>query len=148
TAIREGFDGMNALLAAALLTGFYPLARALAANRSTTLRPTLAWAAATQAALAAAALDPASRTLSYLALCLGGCAGVAVLGARRPGVGAWNFVLGGLLAVLLLPVATGLGTPRLEPAHLIFLGATLTVGLLNYLPTRIGVAAVLAGTGA
>jgi hypothetical protein len=40
--------------------------------------------------------------LRYLALCLTGCVGVAVLGARRPGVGAWDFVLLGLLAVLLL----------------------------------------------
>ena len=136
---------MNTLSLLALLSGFYPLARAVLANRTTTLRPALAWAAAAQAAWVATAVDPESLALPYLALCLSGCAGVAVLGARRPGAGAWNFVVGGLLAVLLLPVASGLGTPRLEPAHLIFSGATLTVVLLNYLPTRPGVAAPLAG---
>ena len=71
----------------------------------------------------------------YLALCLTGCAGVAVLGARRPTVVAWHFVVVGLLAVLLLPVAEGFGTPRLNAVYLIFLGATLAVAFLNYLPT-------------
>src|ERR1700722_6906550 len=122
---------MNALPALVMLTGFYPLARAALANRTTTLRPALAWTAAALAAWTAVTFDPDSLALPYLALCLSGCAGVAVLGARRPGAGAWNFVVGGLLAVFLLPVASGLGTPRLEPAHLIFAGATLTVVLLN-----------------
>jgi hypothetical protein len=134
---------MNALSALALLSGLYPLGRAVLANRTTTLRPALAWAAAALAAWVATPLDPASLAVPYLALCLSGCAGVAVLGARRPGVGAWNFVVGGLLAVQMLPVASGLGTPRLEPAHLIFLGATLVVVSLNYLPTRTGVAVPL-----
>jgi hypothetical protein len=49
------------------------------------------------------------------------------------------------LVVLLLPVATGLGAPRLEPAHVIFLSATLAVSWLNYVPTRAGIAASLAG---
>jgi hypothetical protein len=136
---------MNVLPALAMFTGFYPLARAVAANRTSTLRHALAWAAAALAAWVAVPLDADSLAVPYLALCLSGCAGVAVLGARRPGVGAWNFVVGGLLAVLLLPVAAGLGTPRLELAHLLFQGATLTVVLLNYLPTRAGVAVPLAG---
>jgi hypothetical protein len=85
----------------------------------------------------------------YLALCLTGCAGVAVLGARRPGVGAWNFVLLGLLAVMLLPVAQGLllGGKPLDTLRLLFLGATLLVGLLNYLPTRLALAALLLTAG-
>ncbi len=136
-------SGTNAVLALATLTGLYPLARAWKANRGTTLRAALAWASAAWPVWAWAAADPASPLAAYLALCLSGCAGVAVLGARRPGVGAWNFVVGGLLAVLLLPVASGFGTPRLEPAHLVFLGATLAVPLLNYLPTRTGVAVPL-----
>jgi hypothetical protein len=138
---------MNALLALVLLMGLYPLSRARAANHATTLTSTLLWAAAAQLGLALAATDPNSLTLAYLALCLSGCVGVAVLGARRPGVGAWNLVVGGLLAVFLLPIATGLGTPRLEMAHLLFLGATLAVGLLNYLPTRLGAAALLLTPG-
>jgi len=42
-------------------------------------------------------------------------------------------------------VASGFGTPRLEPAHLIFLSVTLVVVLLNHLPTRAGVAVPLTG---
>jgi hypothetical protein len=136
-----------------LLSAAYPLARAWRANRRTTLRHALGWAAAAwaawAAALAAAAASPgAPPAVPYLALCLTGCAGVAVLGARRPGEAAWDFVVAGLLAVLSLPVARGLGNPRPEPAHLGFLGAALAVPLLNYLPTRLGAAALLAGAAA
>ncbi|MBY0231561.1 MAG: hypothetical protein K2W96_19925, partial [Gemmataceae bacterium] len=76
--------------------------------------------------------------------CLTACAGVAVLGARRPGAGAWNFVVGGLLVVLLRPLLEGLGELRLETAHRIFLGVAAGVGALNYLPTRQAPAALLA----
>ena len=41
---------------------------------------------------------------------------MAVWGRDGPGVGAWNFVVAGLLAVLLLPVLNGLGELRLETA--------------------------------
>ena len=61
----------------------------------------------------------------YTALCLTGCAGVAVLGARRPGVAAWHFVPLGLLAVLLMPLAEGWGHLQLSPVRAGFLGATL-----------------------
>ncbi len=141
----RGLRRMAASLALTMLTALFPLARAWAGNRATTLRPALAWAAAAAVAWAAADLYPDSEALAYLALCSSGCAGIAVLGARRPGVGAWNFVVGGLLAVLLLPVASGPGTRRLETAHVLFLGATLAVTLLNHLPTRLGVAVPLAG---
>jgi hypothetical protein len=68
-----------------------------------------------------------------------------VLGARRPGAGAWNFVILGLLAVLLLPVAEGFGTLRLNWVYLTFLGATLLVGLVNYLPTARALASLSLG---
>jgi hypothetical protein len=64
----------------------------------------------------------------YLALCLTGSAMVAVLGARRPGAAAWNFVILGLLAVLLLPVAANSiagGQLRLEGFRAAFVGAVL-----------------------
>jgi hypothetical protein len=70
-----------------------------------------------------------------------------VLGARRPGVGAWNFVLLGLLAVLLLPLAEGLGGLHLSWPRVLFLAGTLAVGVLNYLPTRLGPAALLLALG-
>jgi hypothetical protein len=109
---------------------------------------------ATAAWLAWAALivldhtSPATlATTRYLALCLTGCAGIAVLGARAPITGPWNFVLLGLLAVLLLPWVENvlLGRPLLDPLRLAFVIATLAVGVLNYLPTRLaGTVLVLA----
>jgi hypothetical protein len=85
-----------------------------------------------------------------LALGLTGCAGVAVLGARRPGVGAWNFVLLGLLAVFLLPVAEALFGGQglwVDMPHALFLAGILGLGLLNYLPTRLAPAAGLLALG-
>ena len=83
----------------------------------------------------------------YAALCLTGCAGVAVLGARRPGAGPWNFVALGLLVVLLLPLAEGFGRLSLSLPRLLFLAATLAVSFLNYFPTRLAPAALLAAAG-
>jgi hypothetical protein len=132
-----------------LLTAAYPLQRAWWDNRHTTLLQAVTWAVAAwvtwTGALLAAWLWPEREpwTLRYLALSLTGCAAIAVLGARRPIVTAWNFVVVGLLAVLLLPLAEGLGTPRLSVPNALFLGGTLAVGVLNYLPTRFGPVALL-----
>jgi hypothetical protein len=76
---------------------------------------------------------------------LTGCAGVAVLGARRPGVNAWNAVVVALLAVDLLPLAEALlrsGAVQIDLVRLSCLAGTLAVGVLNYLPTRFAPAAV------
>src|SRR5205823_3045479 len=83
----------------------------------------------------------------YLALCLTGAAGVAVLGARRPHAGAWNLVVLGLLAIMLLPLGEHLvvGTPPLDGLRAFFLAATLTVGILNYVPTAVAIPALLLG---
>jgi hypothetical protein len=136
-----------------LCSGGYPLGRAWLANRQTTLFQAIHWAgvawAAWLVALALPILHPGADTLTarYVALGLTGAAGVAVLGARRPGVAAWNFVVVGLVAVLIMPVAQGLGRPRLETLNLLFLGATVAVGVLNYLPTRMGGAAFVLACG-
>lgn len=149
----KGGEGMALACWLVLLTGAYPLWRAWRACAASTLRPALVWAVAAwlawAAALTAAALAPARDplTLRYLALGLTACALVAVLGARRPIVRAWNFVLLGLLAVLLLPLAEGLGTLRLNWPSWLFLAGTLAVGLLNYLPTRLGPAVLVLGGG-
>src|SRR5438552_12944159 len=125
-----------------LLTACYPLARAWRANQGTTLRHALVWAYAGWVAWGAGFLlselrpGGAVTPIRYVALCLTGCAAVAVLGARRPGVTAWNFVVLAQLAVLLLPLAEGLGNLHLDSLWLIFLGGTLAIGILNYLPTR------------
>src|SRR6516225_5987748 len=96
------------------VTGAYPLVSGWRCLRQTSLSHAYAWTCvawlvwAAVLALAPNAVSPVVSAGRYLGLCLIGCAGVAVLGARRPGVGAWNFVLLGLLAVMLLPLAQGL----------------------------------------
>jgi hypothetical protein len=138
------------------LLGGVPLLRAWQANRHTTLMQALGWATATWIAwgttLAAdsIATPPTADTMRYFALCLTACAGVAVLGARRPGVGAWNFVVFGLLAVMLLPLAEGTltgGSLHLAWPRLLFLAGTLALMALNYLPTRLGPAALCLAFG-
>ncbi len=124
----------------------WPIWIAWRASAHTTLRSTVGWVGAAWAAwlLAAATRDDVA---AYLALSLSGCAGVAVLGARRPGVGTWNFVVIGLLAVLGMPVARVRGTLHLETAQVMFLGAVLAVPVLNYLPTRLAPGVLLSGLG-
>jgi hypothetical protein len=138
------------------LTGAYPVWRAWLANRRTSLLQAVNWAAAAWIAwggmiVVAVGAEGTNDTwmASYLALCLTGCADVAVLGARRPGVGAWNLVLFGLLAVMLLPLAEGLlaQAASLDTLRIIFLAGTLAIGVLNYLPTRLAPAAILLGLG-
>jgi hypothetical protein len=133
-------DGLGCLL---LLGGFYPLWRGWQAVRGTPLPWAVAWAVLAWGGWLTAAgvgwlRGSAADSCGYVALCLTACAGVAVLGARRPGAGAWNFVVLGLLAALLRPFAEGFGELRLEPAHLVFLSFVLAVGTVNYLPTRNG----------
>lgn len=137
---------LNGLL---FLTSAYPMWRAWRANQQTSLLQSVNWAVAawTVWGIHLVIDGPLTR---YLALCVTGCAGVAVLGARRPGVTAWNFVVLGLLAVHLLPVAEGsvTGTSlHLDGFRLVFLSATLAVGALNYLPTRFGWTSLLAACG-
>ncbi|MGH7225566.1 MAG: hypothetical protein ACRELF_20300, partial [Gemmataceae bacterium] len=136
-----------------LITGVHPLVKALRANRGTTLRQPLLWSLLAWSAWIGVAWSRVSRPgveermAAYAALCLSGCAGIAVLGARRPGVSAWNFVVVGLLAVLFLPILNGMGEPRLEAAQEWFLAVTLMVPLLNYLPTRLASGALLTAAG-
>ena len=137
---------MNLAAALILLTGAYPLGRAWWANRQTSLVHALIWAALAWLVWEAAILS-GEAAVRYGALCLTGCAGVAVLGARRPGVVAWNFVVFGLLVVLLLPLAEGFGRLQMSLPRLIFLTGTLGVSFLNYLPTRLFPAALLLAAG-
>jgi len=134
------------------LTGAYPLWRAWQANRQTSLSASVYWAVISWAVwgLALVVMErwptPATIAGHYLALSIAGCAGVAVLGARRPIVGPWNFVVLALLSVDLLPFAEGIvtGVPlQLDGLRITCVSATLAVGVLNYLPTRFAPAALL-----
>lgn len=107
-------------------------------HRNSSLRYALAWAFAAHCSWCVVHWQDRPGFLSYLSLSLTACAGIAVLGARRPHEGAWNFVVLGLLAVFLLPWAENalLGTDSMGPTRWIFLGALLVIGVANYLPTR------------
>ena len=148
-------------MAAALLTwsALVPWWWAWSSNRHTTLRPALLWALAAWASWALTAglrwLAPGWEGFleTYLSLSLTCCAGVAVLGARRPGGNAWHFVVAGLLAVLLLPVLIDRlrqhrpGPLQLHEAQWFFIGTLLLVTVGNYLPTRLGLGAGVCGFG-
>ncbi|HLJ96181.1 MAG TPA: hypothetical protein VKU02_23595 [Gemmataceae bacterium] len=133
------------------LTNVYPLWRAWQANRQTSLLHTIYWVLASWVAWGAAVGSAASwpslaATAScYTALSLTGCGAVAVLGARRPGVNAWNMVVGALLAVDLLALAeswlTG-GTFRFNPFQWVCVAGPVAVGVLNYVPTPLAPAAL------
>lgn len=138
------------------LSGAWPLLRAWQQVRTTSLAHALVWATGTWGMwvvlsgltmTGATGVLPAGR---YVGLCLVACAGVAVLGARRPGVAAWNFVVLGLLAVLLLSWLEGFVTGAAVEwggVRAVFLAGTLGLVALNYLPTRLGVAAVCLAAG-
>jgi hypothetical protein len=147
--VVEAMRGVWSLL---LLAGVVPLGAAWRANRRTSLGHAVLWAVAAWAIWAATAGGEAlaGRGLPearYAALCLTACAGVAVLGARRPGVGAWNFVVAGLMVVLMRPLWEGLGSFRPGEAHALFLAAVMAVPLLNYLPTRLSPAGLVLACG-
>ena len=132
-----------------VISALIPLVAAGYASRSTSLVHTIGW---TFAAWAAWVLSLATRSSSacFLALGFTGCAGISVLGARRPGAAAWNFVAVGLLAVFLVPMAEAriLDSPvRLGTMRTIFLASLLGVTVMNYLPTRLVSGAVLLGIG-
>lgn len=138
------------------LVGAVPFVQAWRTLRHTSLVHALVWAATAWLAWGTVALldqivsDSMMTAARYTALCLVGCAGVAVLGARRPGVAAWDFVVLGLLAVLVLFLAEGAvvgGELQLGPVRITFLGLTLAIGIANYLPTRMALAAILLGLG-
>jgi hypothetical protein len=66
-------------------------------------------------------------------------------------MGPWNLVVLGLLAVCLLPVGEALMAGRethLEWYRLAFVMGVIGMAVVNYLPTRLGLAAILLGWGA
>lgn len=134
------------IFAALYIAGLAPLLLAWWSQRGASLAHALAWAILAWLAWGATAvLGDSADWAHYGSLCLTGCAGVAVLGARRPHVFAWNFVVLGLLAVMLLPMLETffVGTSARGSLRIFFMGATIAVGILNYLPTRLALAALL-----
>src|SRR5262245_19784624 len=87
----------------AILAGGIPLLWSAWMDRRTALISAYGWAVAAWLAWCGNAAV-ASFEMRYLAVCLTACAGIAVLGARRPGAIVWNAVVLGLFAVLLMPL--------------------------------------------
>jgi uncharacterized membrane protein YoaK (UPF0700 family) len=126
----------------------YPLVTLWRCHRRTSLRHAVIWSTLAWSGWAAALLIEGVgwpvAPWRYLALSLTAAAGVAVLGARQPGMAAWNFVVAGLLAVLSLPLAEqSLQAPnwRLDEPRGLFLVLLLGFAVGNYLPTRWAMAA-------
>jgi hypothetical protein len=146
---------MHALCWILELCAAVPLSLAWRANRHTSLLATihwgfLAWLLWGWALAIADRPAEASAHVRFLAVCATGAVAVAVLGARRPGVTAWNFVVAAFLAVALLPLAQsvlGGGRLHLSAYQLLLPGIAVAVGVVNYLPTPLGPAAVLVGLG-
>ena len=139
------------LLGLLLVTDLLPFWQARQGNARSTLTHAIHWAAIAwlgwlmTVALSIFGNENWERAAGYLSLCLTGGAGVAVLGARRPGAAAWNFVVLGLLAVETLPLLEGLDQLRSSPLRVALLSGTLAVALLNYVPTRLGWTALWGG---
>jgi len=126
--------------------------------RGTTLLAPLLWAIAAGLGLTAgeaffSAADANVSTLfvsilRYATAIATLCPLMAVLGAKRPQNRGWQWVVLSLGLILMLPAAQSmLISPgrhlELFAAWRLFLGAMLGLGLLNYLPTRFWLAAVL-----
>lgn len=135
-----------------LLSALWPWLRSWRWVRRTSLQQAWLWLglggmAALTASLAVLG-DWPLQPVRHAVLVLLAAFPLAVLGARRPGVTAWNFVVVGWLAAACLPhVQQSWQGPdwHLEPAWLLFLAGLLGMGVTNYLPTRFGLAAVLLG---
>jgi hypothetical protein len=135
------------------LAGAFPLDRAWRANRRTSLFSMMNWTIVAWLtwswALALASKPGKDLALArYLALGATGAALIAVLGARWPGARAWNSVVLGYVAVTLLPPAEDFlkGAPlQLDWWEAGVPAMALAIGVLNYLPTLLGPAAVMVG---
>jgi hypothetical protein len=140
---------MHWLFLLLMLAGTYPWLKAWLAVRKSSLVHALAWTMAAWLGWILVFAGPEGESFRCLALCLTACAGVAVLGARRPHVAAWNFVVAGLLAVMALPLLENLvlGSRPIGEVRIIFLAGTLLIVLGNFVPTCFVVAAILAVLG-
>jgi hypothetical protein len=146
----------------ALLTvGSGLLWRGRKAVAGTTLSAAWCWAAAAWVAviaaswigrLAAAQGDEGDwrQSLQMAAALTTVCPAMALLGAKRPQHVAWQWIVLSLWVVLSLPAGEWLlfaAPPNVHTARRWFLLVLLVPGIVNYLPTRHAVAALLFGAG-
>jgi hypothetical protein len=148
--------GVALVLAALLLAA---VARLRPLTRGTTLLAPWWWAVAVAITVNAAVIWNASQPASDLTPWVRYLAGatllappMAVLGAKRPQDGAWQWVVLSLVTLAILPAAhQWLFHPgselRLEPAWQWFVLVIAAVGVGNYLITARALAAALVGVG-
>ena len=136
------FQPPTAWVLGALAAG--QLLAALGRLRGTTLVAPIAWALSAVGMLVVSATygprdTPADHYLGYAAAVFLLAPGLAVLGAKRPQSGAWQFIVATFLGILMLPVLNGLAAGLAAPQpHALFRWLTLAVflvGAFNYLPT-------------
>lgn len=151
------------LVIAGLAAAFAALAAAAGAwlARGSTAVPAAAWGVAAAAVLAlemgwraaGGLVDPAAAAaVRLVAAALSVCPAMALLGAKRPQHGVWQFIVATLAVVLTLPaVAATLVRPGTFPdVHVLgrgFLLVLVAVGWLNFAATRHGAAATLVAAG-
>jgi hypothetical protein len=123
------------------LAAFYWWATGRGRLNDTTLVAPIRWGFIAFLALgySAASRFGGSPYLAYVIAVLMIAPTLALLGAKRPQNGAWQFIVLTLVGVLLLPVMQGLafGDPR-PHVHALFrwlIAAHIVVGVVNYLPT-------------
>lgn len=135
--------------------------RGAVAARGTTALPAAVWAAAAALALAVdgwarasgATAEPSAAAGARLTtVALSVCPAMSLLGAKRPQHGVWQFIVGALAAILVLPALATLATrPGSVPdPHLLgraFVGVLLLVGGANFLGTRAAIPATVATAG-
>ncbi|MGI9178635.1 MAG: hypothetical protein ACR2IT_12365, partial [Pirellulales bacterium] len=129
--------------------------------RGTTAVPAAVWAGAAAAVFAveascrAAGLvqDPAAfAALRLVVVALSLCPTMALLGAKRPQHGVWQFIVGSLAFVLAMPaVSATLVRPGTPPdVHALqrwFMPLLVVVGWMNFAATRRGPSAALIAIG-
>ena len=130
--------------------------------RGTTLTAPALWWIAAAAAIAAVEAMLAYRQIApttlqaslwrYAAAVGTFCPLTAVLGAKRPQDRGWQWVVASLWLVLLVPVAQAIASPGGTQLELVgawrwLLWGFIAMGLLNYLPTRFALSALLVAAG-
>lgn len=137
-------DSLNWVWCLFTLSGAVPLAVAWRENAGWTIRHALVWAGLGWLAWLTCSLLP-GRESGWLALTATAAAGMAVLGARRPLIGMWHFLVASLVVVLWLGYAEGLldgSGLKIGPFRWAFLACLLGVGLGNFLFTRWSIAVI------
>ncbi len=146
-AVVENVDwityGELGLLAILLLLGLFRC-------RRTTLRAPCAWALASVVAVGWVDFGSGGAAMRFLAAATTVCPLMAVLGAKRPQNGGWQWVVATLWLVVAWPavLAAGMGDRfELFAVWKFFVVGLIGIGLLNYLPTRHWLAAILVAVG-